>query len=87
MDLLRSVGGDYRADRGASTDGAAPAPAYGRFMAVGATGAKVADAMRVVVVSCPPDTPLREVAGIMATFRIHCVVVAYTPEGTARRRP
>jgi CBS domain-containing protein len=35
----------------------------------------VADAMRPGVLSCPPDTPLREVARMMAVHRIHCVVV------------
>lgn len=43
--------------------------------------AKVLDAMRLGVVSCPPDTSLREVARIMATYRIHSVVVAEMPEG------
>lgn len=38
--------------------------------------ATVVDAMRMGVISCPPDTPMREVARIMATYRIHCVVVA-----------
>ena len=37
--------------------------------------ATVLDAMRLGVVSCPPDTTLREVARIMATYRIHSVVV------------
>jgi CBS domain-containing protein len=35
----------------------------------------VADAMHQGVVSCPADTPLQTVAGIMAEHRIHCVVV------------
>jgi CBS domain-containing protein len=43
--------------------------------------AKVGDAMRLGVVSCPSDTSLREVARIMATYRIHSVVVAELPEG------
>src|SRR5215207_2480780 len=43
--------------------------------------ATVLDAMRMGVVSCPPDTPLREVARVMATYRIHCVVVAEVAEG------
>ena len=42
--------------------------------------ATVLDAMRMGIVSCPPDTPLREVARIMATYRIHCVVVAQTAD-------
>lgn len=43
--------------------------------------ATVVDAMRLGVVSCPPDTPLRDVARIMATYRIHCVVVAEVADG------
>jgi CBS domain-containing protein len=38
--------------------------------------ATVVDAMRVGVVSCPPETSLREVARILATYRIHSLVVA-----------
>jgi CBS domain-containing protein len=38
--------------------------------------AEVVDAMRLGLVSCPPTTPLREVARIMATYRIHCVLVS-----------
>ena len=43
--------------------------------------ATVLDAMRMGVVSCPPDAPLRDVARVMATYRIHCVVVAAVAEG------
>jgi CBS domain-containing protein len=35
----------------------------------------VSDAMHAGVFTCPPATPLREVARMMATYRIHCVVV------------
>jgi CBS domain-containing protein len=52
-----------------------------RFSAPAFETAKVLDAMRLGVVSCPPDTPLREVARIMATYRIHSVVVTDLPEG------
>jgi CBS domain-containing protein len=38
-------------------------------------GATVGDAMRLGVVSCSADTPLREAARLMASYRIHCVVV------------
>jgi CBS domain-containing protein len=38
--------------------------------------AKVLDAMRLGVIGCAPDTPVREVARIMATYRIHCVIVS-----------
>lgn len=43
--------------------------------------ASVVDAMRMGVLSCPPDAPLRDVARLMATHRIHCVVVAETAGG------
>jgi CBS domain-containing protein len=37
--------------------------------------ARVTDVMTTGVVSCPPETPLRAVAAIMAKDRIHSVVV------------
>jgi CBS domain-containing protein len=37
--------------------------------------ATVADAMRIGIINCPPATSLRDVARIMATYRIHSVVV------------
>jgi CBS domain-containing protein len=51
------------------------------FQAPPFESATVLDAMRLGVVSCPPDNTLREVARIMATYRIHCVVVAEMAEG------
>ena len=51
------------------------------FAAPAFESAKVLDAMRLGVVSCPPDTTVREVARIMATYRIHSVVVTEMPEG------
>lgn len=38
--------------------------------------ARVEDAMRPGVISCPPETPLVAVARIIATKHIHCIVVA-----------
>lgn len=35
----------------------------------------VADAMHPGVLTCPPEAPLRDVARMMARYRIHCVVV------------
>jgi CBS domain-containing protein len=46
------------------------------FAAPAFEDASVVDAMRIGIISCPPDTPLRDVARIMATYRIHCVVVS-----------
>jgi CBS domain-containing protein len=37
--------------------------------------ARVADAMSRGVISCPPETPLRVVARMMATFGVHAIFV------------
>jgi CBS domain-containing protein len=37
--------------------------------------ARVEDVMRPGVITCAPETPLREVAGVMATKHIHTLVV------------
>ncbi len=36
---------------------------------------RVSEAMRPGIVSCPPDTPLRTMAHLMATHHIHALVV------------
>jgi CBS domain-containing protein len=41
---------------------------------------RVADVMHPGIFSCPPDTPLRTVARMMATYKIHCVAVFTDPE-------
>jgi CBS domain-containing protein len=41
-----------------------------------ASNTLVADVMRPCVLSCPPETLVREVARIMAVHRVHCVVVS-----------
>ncbi len=38
-------------------------------------GLRVADVMHPGLISCPPETPLRAVARMLATYRIHAVVV------------
>ncbi len=35
----------------------------------------VGEAMSLGVINCPPETPLRTVARMMATHRVHCVAV------------
>jgi CBS domain-containing protein len=42
--------------------------------------ATVLDAMRVGVISCSPDSSVRELARVMATYRVHSVVIA-EPQG------
>jgi CBS domain-containing protein len=41
----------------------------------------VADAMHAGVITCPPETPLREVARMMARFRVHAIVVLGEDDG------
>lgn len=36
---------------------------------------RAADAMRAGVLTCPPETPLSVVARMMASYRVHCIVV------------
>lgn len=45
--------------------------------------ARVADAMRIGVISCPPDASMKDVARIMATDHIHAVVVRGLADGPA----
>jgi CBS domain-containing protein len=59
-----------------SPSGTTMQPLQHTFTAPPFEQAAVLDAMRAGVISCPPDTPLREVARIMATYRIHSVVVS-----------
>lgn len=42
--------------------------------------ASVGDAMHAGVLTCPPETPLRVVARMMATHRVHSVVVIGDPK-------
>lgn len=48
---------------------------------------RVAEAMHPGVISCPPETPLRTVARMMATYRVHAIIVfargsAHLPDET-----
>jgi CBS domain-containing protein len=47
----------------------------GSYLTPSLEHARVADAMRAGVISCPPDTPMDAVARIMATNHVHAVVV------------
>jgi len=44
-------------------------------------GLAVADAMHRGVVTCPPSASMREVAELLSEHRVHCAVVAGSPEG------
>jgi len=43
--------------------------------ALSLAGTRVAEAMTTGVISCPPETPLRKVAKIMARERVHAIYV------------
>jgi CBS domain-containing protein len=47
--------------------------------------ATVADAMRAGVISCPPETPLKSVARMMATNHVHSIVVTRRSAGEEER--
>ena len=47
----------------------------GSFLTPSLEHARVADAMRSGVISCPPDTTMEAVARIMATNHVHAVVI------------
>ena len=55
-------------------------PTGDRTTVASLTRLHVADAMHVGLVSCPPTTPLRTVARMMATYRVHAILV---PDPTA----
>jgi CBS domain-containing protein len=50
-------------------------PTHGSYLTPRFEDARVYDAMRKGIFTCPPDTSLREVARMMATYHIHSVVV------------
>ncbi len=50
-------------------------PIHGSYLTPRFEEARVYDAMRKGILSCPADTSLRDVARMMATQHIHCVVV------------
>lgn len=58
-----------------SPTGSVYEPLHHSFLAPPFADATVVDAMRVGLVSCPPDTSLKEVARMMATYRIHSVLI------------
>ena len=39
--------------------------------------ARVSDAMHAGVLTCPPETPMADVARMMAGSRVHCVIVSH----------
>jgi CBS domain-containing protein len=50
-------------------------PIHGGYLMPSYDAAHVHDAMRVGIFTCPPETPLKTVARMMASYHVHCVVV------------
>lgn len=63
---------DTDAPRAALVD---DAPVTTMTLAPTLAGLRVGDAMTTGLISCPPDTPLRKVAEIMARERVHAIYV------------
>ena len=57
--------------------------ASGSYLIPAFQHARVADAMRRGVISCPTDASMRDVARIMTTNHIHAVVVRGVADGGA----
>jgi CBS domain-containing protein len=58
-----------------SPSGSVSNPLHHTFESPPFEQASVVDAMRLGVISCPPGASLRELARVMATYRVHCVVI------------
>jgi CBS domain-containing protein len=56
-------------------------PYGGDYLCISFEHACVADAMHPGILACPADAPLRIVAWMMATRRVHCVAVIGIAEG------
>jgi CBS domain-containing protein len=69
-----------------SATGTTMQPARGSYLMPAYENARVHDAMRVGIITCPPETSLKDVARMMATYHVHCVVVTdMDPEGESER--
>jgi len=50
-------------------------PGHGSYLLPSLNRATVADAMHPGILACDPDAPVTEVARMMATHHVHCIVV------------
>lgn len=50
-------------------------PGHGSYLLPSLEHATVADAMHPGILACDPDAPVTEVARMMATHHVHCIVV------------
>ena len=56
------------------------APSHGSYLLPGFEHATVADAMHPGILSCDAEATLPDVARMMSTHHVHCIVVAGNPE-------
>ena len=56
-------------------------PSHGSYLLPQFEHATVADAMHPGILSCDAEAPLTEVARMMSTHHVHCIVVTGTGEG------
>jgi CBS domain-containing protein len=62
-------------------------PSHGSYLLPHFEHATVADAMHPGILSCDADATLTEVARIMSTHHVHCIVVKGTPEDESDESP
>jgi CBS domain-containing protein len=62
-------------------------PSHGSYLLPHLEHATVADAMHPGILSCDADATLIEVARVMSTHHVHCIVVKGAPEGDADELP
>ena len=59
-------------------------PGHGSYLLPSLEHATVADAMHPGILACDPDAPVTEVARMMATHHVHCIVVMGLSQETER---
>jgi CBS domain-containing protein len=62
-------------------------PTHGSYLLPHFDHATVADAMHPGILSCDPEATMTEVARMMSTHHVHCIVVMRNAEGEARETP
>jgi CBS domain-containing protein len=62
-------------------------PSHGSYLLPHLNHATVADAMHPGILSCDAEATLPDVARVMATHHVHCVVVGGTADGQGEESP
>jgi CBS domain-containing protein len=74
----------FRAKESAMSDSSV-LPSHGSYLLPRFEHATVADAMHPGILSCDAEEALAEVARMMSTHHVHCIVVGVRPEGGTDR--